>query len=61
MSFVYIGIDVSKNKLDCSITVDGKSIKTRKVFKNNLSSFSQLTTWTNSFKEKLQKNWLTSV
>jgi len=42
---LYVGIDVSKEKLDVSLTFDGRSIYASKSFSNNSCSFLNLTDW----------------
>jgi transposase len=46
----YIGIDVSKQKLDTALSTDGKTILSYAVFDNNLAGFKKLLNWT-----KIQK------
>lgn len=45
MDTVYIGIDVSKAKLDCALTIDGENIKSIKVVKNDPDGYQQLIEW----------------
>ena len=50
---LYIGIDVSKLKLDCSLSQDGDSILSRKVVSNNEAGFRELHCWANRYSQKL--------
>ena len=45
---IFIGIDVSKQKLDFALTIDGTSFKT-KTFKNNINEFDKISLWLQSF------------
>ena len=53
---LYVGIDVSKLKLDCSLSQDGDSILSRKVVSNNEAGFQELRCWVNRYCQKLGTN-----
>lgn len=43
---VYLGIDVSKDKLDVALTQDGKTILSTATFQNTILGFQKLSAWT---------------
>lgn len=44
----YLGIDVSKDKIDCCLLINDISKKEKaKIFPNNESGFNKLVTWLN--------------
>ena len=45
MSILYSGIDVSKDKLDIAIALNGKEIISTATFNNNLQGFKKLFSW----------------
>jgi len=51
---LYVGIDVSKHKLDVSLTVDGAEIKSHKTIKNSASGFKVLEEWVKKHRERLE-------
>ena len=50
---LYVGIDVSKLKLDCSLTQDGDHILSRKIVTNNEFGFQKLRSWVNRYCQKI--------
>jgi transposase len=52
---LYIGIDVSKAKLDVALTQNGKEILSYATFENNLQGFKKLTSWTKKQGKKYEK------
>ena len=51
---LYIGIDVSKSKLDTSTTINPKHILAFSTFENNPTSFKKLYNWVNEQKKKFR-------
>jgi transposase len=52
---LYVGIDVSKAKLDVALTHNGKEILSHATFENNLQGFKKLTSWTKKQSKKFEK------
>lgn len=52
---LYVGIDVSKDKLDVALTSDGSSIISNSTFGNNQTGFSKLSNWVRKYSKKLEK------
>lgn len=57
MSHFYLGIDVSKAKLDCALRLPSGKFRA-KVIPNSLEGFTTLLTWLNTQKaESMQSAW----
>lgn len=52
---LYLGVDVSKLKLDCSLTKEGEHIISRKVVSNNEVGFRELLDWANRYAKKVSE------
>jgi transposase len=53
---LYVGIDVSKDKLDVAITIDGKQIKAHSVVSNDLSGFKKILKFSEKEAQSLKCN-----
>jgi transposase len=51
----YVGIDVSKDKLDVALTSDGSSIISNAIFGNNQTGFTKLSSWVKKYSKKFEK------
>lgn len=52
---IFVGIDVSKAKLDVALTHNGKEILSYATFENNLDGFKKLINWTKKLSKKFEK------
>jgi len=52
---LYVGIDVSKAKVDVATTTDGKKIISIATFDNNLEGFKKLSKWIKKYSDKSSK------
>lgn len=53
MKKMYVGIDVSKEKLDLAITADGQKILGNTVVKNNLDGFKKILKWIENYSKNI--------
>lgn len=53
MKKMYVGIDVSKEKLDLAITADGRKIQGNTVVKNNPNGFKKILKWIENYSKNI--------